>query len=51
MDFILVQTIVQSYDFLLSHKHTWQTKHANKVSSILPLSKVSVHNYKIKRES
>ena len=33
MDFILVQTIVQSDDFLLSHKHTWQTKHAERVFS------------------
>lgn len=43
MGFILVQTIVQSYDFLLSHKHTWQTKHAERDSFSPSLPQMYLH--------
>lgn len=43
MGFILVQTIVQSYDFLLSNKHTWQTKHAERDPFSPSLPQMNLH--------
>lgn len=51
MDFILVQTLIQSYNFLLSHKHTWQSKYAERDTFFLSVSKASLHDGKIKKES